>query len=52
MKCPTCEAVLPILKGEIQSCPECGMPVESSNLDELPPEEENESEEEELEEWK
>lgn len=47
-ECPTCGASLPILKGELLSCPECGMPIESPEFEEeeVLEEEEPEAEEE------
>lgn len=45
-ECPTCGATLPVTKGEILSCPECGMPIESEDLNELEEETEEEEEEE------
>ncbi len=45
-ECPTCGASLPILKGETLFCPECGMPIESPEFEEIEPVEEEEEEEE------
>jgi len=50
-ECPTCGASLPILKGELISCPECGMPIEEAEFDEKELEEEEEEEVEEEAEW-
>lgn len=47
LECPTCGAALPIIKGEVQSCPECGMPLEGSGLELEEVEEGNEEEEDE-----
>lgn len=49
-ECPTCGAALPILKGEISSCPECGMPIEAE-FEELEREDDEEEEVEEEPEW-
>lgn len=48
-ECPTCGASLPILKGEVLSCPECGMPIESPEFEDVEREEEEEEVEEETE---
>lgn len=45
-ECPVCGASLPILKGELLSCPECGMPIESDEIEETEPEEEEDHEDE------
>lgn len=44
-ECQTCGAALPLLKGEILACPECGMPIEPDEFEEV--EEKTEAEEEE-----
>jgi len=48
-ECPTCGALLPIIKGEIESCPECGMPIETPEYEEVEEVEEEDEEEAEFE---